>query len=500
MGRPLRARYANTTYSDGVQEMSDAEIANLITPTLLTYAVNNSNTVFETSLRFNATPAGAANSVTRGSMYDTNAGNIGTHPATQGTIATYTLYQSEKAQTFSGTRPVQYSGSGQIAEMSDADITTYIVSPTVQSMIAGGQAGYYLGTSAPGTGTWSAVSTPVNDTYYNASSALVTTTYTLWQRTDGSIGTVRPLTASASGLIEMTDAEINSLAVAVSEYIRTTGIGTYALQASAPAVGTWTSRGSFVDTTNTLSSVNYTGYFSGTYTGYYSGAYTGYFTGAYTGSYIHYYSGAYTGYYTSYYTGSYTGYYTSYYSGNYANTRTVNYAGNYLGYYVSYYTGYYTGTYVAGSYVGYFGGNPFHISGYYQSRSNYGRYYAPTGWVQYFIGPTLYTGYYTNTRAVGYAGYYTGYYANYYTGYYTGSYATSYTGAYVGSYATAYAGAYTGSYTTSYSGSYSGSYASFYTGTYTGYYTGAYVNYFAGMTVQTTTGTAATYTLWVRTA
>lgn len=519
MGRPLRARYANTTYSDGVQEMSDAEINDLVAPLILTYAINNPTTFFETTLRINSTPAGAANSVSRGVVYDINAGNIATHPASQTTISTYTAYQSELAQTLSVARPVHYVYSGgahQIAEMADSDIYTNLISPVVQTMIAGGQAGYYLGltsSGAPATGTWASVST-LTDTYYNASSVLVSDSYTLWQRSTGTTaGTIRPLKLTGGSVIEMSNTDITNLSVYVSEYIRTTGIGKYALQVSAPTPGTWTSRGTYTDTTNTLATVNYTGYFAGTYvgyyTGYYSGSYVGNYSSSYSGSYVgNYttsYAGAYTGYYTTYYAGTYVGYYTTYYVGYYTGYYITNYAGSYLGYYVYDYAGYYVGGHIV-TYVNY-GHNDPYSGAWYGAGVVYAGPYAGL----YYVGPgyykSYYVGYYTGYYRAYYGGRYTGYYATAYAGGYAGGYATTYVGYYTGGYATSYAGSYVGSYIHYYAGTYVGSYTSYYAGTYvgayatawTGSYVGSYANYFAGLTVQTTTSTT-TYTLWVRTA
>lgn len=505
MGRPLRAIYANTTYSNGVREMSDAEINDLVAPLILTYAINNPNTFFETTLRFDATPAGAANSVNRGTAYDINAGNIATHPASNTTISTYTLYQSELAQTFTGSRPVHYVSSGgahQIAEMADSDIYTYLISPVVQTMIAGGQAGYYLGlttTGAPVTGTWASVST-LTDTYYNSGSVLVSDGYTLWQRITGTTaGTIRPLKLSGISVIEMSNTDITNLSVSVSEYIRTTGVGTYALQASAPVTGTWVNRGLYTDTTNNLASANYTGYFAGTYVGYYTGSYTGGYTanyttafaGSYVGNYVTNYSGTYTGFYSTTYSGAYTGYYATSFTGTYTGSYTSAYSGTYVGNYSSNFVGYYTGYY--GSAVG----------------------KVRTAYTPYTGAPLYYTGYYIRQYAGAYAGAYAGFFAGSYTGSYTraysgtytGGYISSYTGVYTGGYVRAYTGTYGGSYASTYTGTYGGSYTGFFSGTYSGTYTtawagsyiGTYSSVFAGMTVQTTTNTTA-YNLWVRTA
>lgn len=394
MGRPLKALYANTTYSNGVKEMSDSDIGDIITPVLLTYIVANPTLALETYLRFNL--SGYTNAVSRGVIYDYRNGNIGEHPQTNTVINIYTLNQSEVALTPApAVRPVHYVLSGgehQIKEMSNSDIFTYIVAPVVQTMITGGQGAYSLGltsSGAPATGTWTSVST-LYDSYYNSSSVLANTSYTLWQRTTGTaIGTIRPLKAINGGVKEMTNAEIEGLYTCIGEYIRTTSIGQYAIQTTAPASGTWISRGSFADNINVLTGVAYTGAYVGAYSGTYSGTYTGSYTSFYSGTYSRYFSGTYSRYFSGAYSGSYTGYYAGSRNNNYVNpyngvTYTGNYATNYSGAYAGSYTGYYlqgtySGSYLQGTYIG--------------------------GYAQAYSGS--YVGNYTGS----YSGTYTGYYA-----------------------------------------------------------------------------------------
>jgi hypothetical protein len=158
-----------------------------------------------------------------------------------------------------------------------------------------------------------------------------------------------------------------------------------------------------------------------------------------TVSYTATYTGSYTGYYAGTFTGNYTGTFAGSYSGSYAGTYTGNYTGSYTGNYSRAFTGNYTGTYVL----------------YYAGR----------------VG-----------------GYYTGTYAGYYTGTFTGSYSGSYSGNYIGN----YTGSYTGNYSTTFTGNYTGNFA----GTYSGGYSGSY----SGLTLNATTETVSTVSLWVRTA
>jgi len=151
------------------------------------------------------------------------------------------------------------------------------------------------------------------------------------------------------------------------------------------------------------------------------------------------YSGIYTGNYSGTYTGSYTQAFTGNYTGSFSGTYTGSYSRAFSGAYSRAFAGSYTGAYQ-----------------YYDPYSGAG----PGG---------------TYIR-----GYYTGYYTAYYTGFYTGS----------------FSGNYTGSYSRVFTGNYTGSFSGNYSGTYTGNYTGSYT----GMTLDATTATISTVSLWLRTA
>jgi hypothetical protein len=107
--------------------------------------------------------------------------------------------------------------------------------------------------------------------------------------------------------------------------------------------------------------------------------------------------------------------------------------------------------------------------------NNIGKYVVDTAapgtgtWQQ--MGETL-TDQLKNTATYNYAGTYTGSY----TGFYTGSYSGAYSGAYSGTYRPSFNGflgaSYTGFYTGFYTGSYSGAYSGSYSGNYTGFYAG----------------------------
>lgn len=555
MARPLKAVTSGSNIN--VQEMSDSDINGYMGPIILAYIVNNPSITYGTTLRVNS--AGTYD-VPRGNVADTRTPSIGSHPASQSTISTYTFYQNERVISPLGVtaRPVHYVANGsenRIIEMTDAEIYTWVAPAITQTMITGGQGAYYLGLTSSGppvTGTWVSYAT-LYDSYYNASNVLTSDSYTLWQRTTGTTtGAVRPLKLNGSaGLIDMTDAEIQSLAVCVGEYIRNTSVGQYAFQPSAPVTGTWLNRGSFTNTINNLVDTGYAAAYAGTYAGSFTGTFAGTYGGTYTTAYNRIYTGIYTrirnqayvGYYAQAYTGAFVGSYTQNYAGTYSRAYTMNYSGNFtnIGYttYVPIAVTYPTYTSTAG--LNSYTHNSSGISGYYTGSVTYIGYLAITQTFTPGVGSSalFYTStgyyplYYTGTVSYAQLAYYAINYTDSigytsrreqgilltYTGNFVGYFATNYTSSYVGYYATTYLGSYLGAFTTTYAGSYTSSYVGNYTGTYTspifpsftssftgsysgsfiGYFTGSYSNMFTGQTVQTSTSTT-TYTLWVRTA
>ncbi|MDB4351121.1 hypothetical protein OAA34_00240 [bacterium] len=90
------------------------------------------------------------------------------------------------------------------------------------------------------------------------------------------------------------------------------------------------------------------------------------------------------------------------------------------------------------------------------------------------MGETL-TDQLKNTASYNYAGTYAGTYSGNYTGSYSGTYSGNYTGSYTLFYSGSVGGYFSGTYTGFYTGSYSGTYTGSYTGNYTGYYAGVTV-------------------------
>lgn len=530
MGRPLKAVYANTTYSTGVREMSNTDILDLSSSLVANYVT--ANRPLYTILGINDSNTSASSI---GTVVDSNWGPVGSAPSYSSTTTTFSIRAGTTTIPTDIVRPVQYTQVGdeiKIQEISDSDLITYFFAPIVNYISSGGQGAYFLGptlTGPPATGTWTSVGT-VNDTYYLLT-VLTTVQHTLWQRTDAAStsGTIRPLKQIVSGtttkLVEMTNQEISDLGAYIGEYIRTTGIGQYAIQPSAPGSGTWVDRGSFTDTNNTTAQ---TGAYIGGYIGTFSAGFTGAFTSQYAGSYQGTYNQLFQGTFTRQFTGNYTGIYTGAFSGNYTGTFTGQYLGTYTKAFTSPLPIGFTGTF-AGSYAGVFAlrdGLSFQTS----TPTAFTGTYNGTSYTKTFTGTydgTSYTATFAGTSVRAYTGPVptnftsgAGPQGSSYTGNWTGGYnSISYTGTRYAYYGAFLPKGYTGSYTgipparagTTYTGSYQGgsynlnpyatdpstggalyfNYTATFAGDYTAYYQGGPVGYpgtYVGSSLRSYTG------------
>ena len=411
---PLKIKASATPITSsnfqGLQTMSNAEvknyIANKITVGFAGAANNGSNTA-----DLNVDTANALSGTAIGTFDDTDRTEAtGTHPAT-GSITTTTYYAKQITATDNGTitnRPLQYDTA--IQQMTDAQIRNDIIDQAVTAMVTESEytAGQYrLAGSAPSGGTWTARYT-ITDVANGGN-----TTYYIWQKTAATTSPnadLRPLkTYDGNNVKQMTDTEIEEMIPYFRNRIISTSVGTYKIQASSPSPGTWVSMGSASDTREQVSSVNYTGSYSGDRT---------YSNVAYSGSRTYTPAG---------YTNTFSG--TRTYSTSYSGTRTysASYVTNFSG------TRSYSGsrTYSA-SYTRFFGG---FVGGTFAGSRTYSTSYvsAPTNFAGEFAGSRTYSANYSGSRT------------------YSGTYANSFAGS------RTYSGNYSGSRT--YSGSYSGTYA-----------------------------------------
>ena len=381
--RPLKIKASSYPVSasnfQGLQEMTDTEIEQYYSATLLKDFSDNTNGSGVGEI--NVTTDGSGTGTTIGSITDTKRQDaIGTHPTAGATtnVNVYTFKQVNSTASESITnRPLGYETSGNVGinEFTDAELDTDILDKVLGDLVAQGNyvtGQYTLASSAPSGGTWTSrytlVDTQVDETE---------DTKYIWQKTAATTAAVdnyKPLKLDGTSVKEMSVAEMEQIVPNMRNRITDSTIGTYALQAT-PASGTWVQQGdAFSDTRQEVGSQTYEGNYSGNYTGNYTGAKT--YTGSYSGSYTGNFSGNYVG--TSAYSGAYSGSYSGSYAADYSGYAGTSYSGTYSGSYTGYYTGAktYTGTY-SGAYSGSYSGN--------------------------YVGTSAYAGTYTGT--------YTGYYA-----------------------------------------------------------------------------------------
>lgn len=255
-----------------------------------------------------------------GSFTDTSyAGAIGSGDATLLTTTT-DFYQD--LTTPSGTEPptllVYDSNRVALRKMSATEADGLVANILNYCVTQEAPASYQLQTSAPSGGTWFVVGT-LSEKYTPS----LSTTYNLYKKLSNGTTPIRPLKVWTDGsqvnAQRLTNSEIQFFAKKVREKIISSGVGKYALQASAPGTGTWVAKGTISDIRPTTSPQNYEG--SSFSTNYDSSYDTDYDT-AYTTTYD-------TSSYESIdqtYAGSYASGYAGFFGVNYESiTGTTNY-------------------------------------------------------------------------------------------------------------------------------------------------------------------------------
>ena len=258
MFRPLRIN--NNTSPISLREMSDADIEYITYRVLYEFANNQTGTG-----TLNLDGIGT----TIGSFVDTSRPyNVGQHPVgTEINTNNITFYQDRNAVTRNPTaRPLVWNGSS-IQEINNSQLNDVVLFNAGVKLTNGGIGSYFIASSTPSGDSWIEIES------FNDISAGGDETYTLYRKVNSSNPiSVRPLKTVSGGLREMTDSEINALVNNFKEYIRTTGVGYYALQASAPTNGTYiSSSDTITDTRNEIGDVTYTGTSVYTSTGTYTG-------------------------------------------------------------------------------------------------------------------------------------------------------------------------------------------------------------------------------------
>jgi hypothetical protein len=395
--QPLRIKASGTPITavnyQGLQEMSDTEIHQYLSYVITNKFAGDSDGSGVAEL--NVDTANALTGTSIGTFTNTIRDDaIGTHP-TDGAVTTNTYYfkqvNSTAAENITN-RMVGYDAA--IKEMTDSDLDTDILDKVIEDMVTEnsytvGQ--YKLSATTPSGGSWTSRYT-ITDTAQGGNNIVY-----LWQKTTPTSSANADLTSlklDGTDVKGMSSAEIEQVVPNFRNRIISSGIGTYAVQTTAPGTGTWVQMGDaggFSDTRQEVASDDY----AGTYTGAYATVYSGNYVGAYTGAKT--YAGSYTGSFSGNYAGNYVG--TSAYSGTYAGAYATAFVLYYAGYVGGYFTGYFTGYY----------------TGFYTGAKTYSGTYTGA-YSQDFTGDYVGTSAYSGT----YSGNYTGYYSGDYTGQYAG--------------------------------------------------------------------------------
>ena len=350
MGKPLKIKTTGGGTWISLQETPDTELTHTIHQILTEFASSTSGT--------GTLSVGTDTGDSVGTFTDTNST----------ASSTTTLYQNLTSVSESSiVRPVEMGTTLQ--ETSDANLNSYIISTALSNLVSNGIGSYVLSTSNPDSGRYAAITPALTDNTYSTS-----TSYNLFRKTSvASAPTeISPLKINGTSIKQMSNTEIKTLVARLRNRIIDTGIGKYAIQAAAPATGTWVNQGTILDTKIIDSaSSSYSKDYVKTYTKIWSKDYTKSFTGTFIGQFVGSYEKAYTKTYTSaasynkaynkdwerIYSTDYIGVYggapsyqadfTGDYSKNWAKTYTKTYTGFalYSKEYNKVYTKIYTGTY-----------------------------------------------------------------------------------------------------------------------------------------------------------
>ena len=462
---------------------------------------------------------------------------VGTHPGssiTTGSTVT-TVYQRTGSDLDSADAnfrtPINVNNvAGKIAEFSQAewgDLANRLAKIIMTNEYPGT---FRLGSSAP-SGDYSV---HLNNVFSDTQTDGTTVNYSIYKRATMTAPTkVNAMaikrSAGPTGIYQGVQAmDSDQMTYSFGNHLKTwmmstaNNVGAYQLRSSAQgapvATGTWSTRGTATDTKKTTSDVDYTrnstrnqdenftsvyetdyiGDYEGNYIGDFLGDFTGNFTGDFVGTYIGNFVGDNAIDYTRNSiidsTRNSTRSSTNVDGINYTRNSTIGYTGDFTGDFVGPPTNY-TTTYF-GTYTGYTSESPV-------QQIFTGNYIGD------FLGPEgNFTTNYTRNSIAGFIGDYLG--PQSFTGDFTGNYIGDFVGNYLGpqdftrnqdenftadSTRNSTANS-TRTSTTNYAGNYVGTFTGDFIGTYTGDFTGNYL----GETIQSSSETIETYTLYVRVA
>jgi len=265
MANPIKMRqHANGVYNDGVQLMSSSDM-DYAAQLVLSEFSGSTNEVGDIFL------GGTGTNI--GEFQDQKADEaVGGHSSPEIISSNTVFNQNTGSVSESLTIPLTSNGS-TFSPSTDSDINGGIVNHMLGRLALANstfaeRGTYYLSSSTPSiSGSWVSKGNFTDEVTNDNADDGYDVTFNLWRKTSDTLSasTVRPMKLTgASSIHEMTDTEIKSLETRFRNRIIATGIGTYKLTqgASAPAGGTWVSRGTATDRFPAISSSQYTGQFT----------------------------------------------------------------------------------------------------------------------------------------------------------------------------------------------------------------------------------------------
>jgi hypothetical protein len=249
-------------------------------------------------------------------------------------------------------QPLHWDGS-KLERQNDTELNSSLITHALTRYVADGLGSYHLAPTAPTVGgTWVEVTSLTDE----LAASLSDTGTKLWRRTTQTTPTeFRPLKTQLNGntyeVVEFTDAELEALHTRFHNQRVSTGVGTWALQATAPGTGTWVRMGTeHTDDKAGTTTGSFTGFFSQSYLGpnFAGPTFLGpAFTQAYSRNFSRGFSRNFSRqvYYRRFfagnpgpnynrvksYTRSFTGFYTGFFVGSFQAGYTANYQASFSG-------------------------------------------------------------------------------------------------------------------------------------------------------------------------
>ncbi len=295
MANPLKMRQSGGVYSDGLQIMSTADMEYAAKLVLQKFTSETNGRVADIYIGGTGTSIGTFDDKFANGALSSHPNPDTTEYTTTTTFNQNTGTASEASMVFPCT--VNTTSGVGLAPQTNTQLNDSIIDLCLDRIALANttfaETGtYFLSNAAPSiSGTWVSTGTVTDTVTNNAADSGQSVTYNLYRKSSDTLTATspRPLkisTTNNSHIYEMTDAEIESLVARLRNRIIATGIGTYALQTTAPGTGTWVSRGSIVDRMPIITSQNYTGTYTGQYTRALVTQYTRVFTSTYTVNYV----------------------------------------------------------------------------------------------------------------------------------------------------------------------------------------------------------------------